>query len=231
MPRYRRPRRQGVVYGPVTQRERGPDGGFFGRILGIVIVIGAVAVLGVGALNFIGDSRDGSRPESSPSPTLAGAVSPSPASSPTRLPPTPSPTPTALPSPTPEPTPEATPFALDVEEGPGYVTFGTQSNNNLRITDARTSFALNERITLSAQLTQPAASNDMTIMFFKYDPETGEEELVTEQQVRPRVPSASTFLRNLRPSNALDGPGIYVMRYMRGEEVMSEGWFEVTEPE
>lgn len=213
----------------MTPGERGPDGGFFGRILGILIVVGAVAVLGVGALNFIADAGDGATPGTSPSPTLAGIASPAPVSSPTPRPLTPGPTSTASPSPTPEPTPQATPFMVDVEEGPGHVTFGTQSNNNLRITNPRTSFALNERITLSAQLTEAAASNDMTIMFFKYDPETGEEELVTEQQVRPRVPSASTFLRNLRPSNALDGPGIYVMRYMRGDEVMSEGWFEVTE--
>ena len=199
-----------------------------GRVLGMLIVLGAVAVLGVGALNLVGG--DGGPPAASASPT-AGAVVNSPRSfSPTPLAPSPSPSLPPSPdfSPSPEPSPEPTAFAVEVREGPGYVTFGTQSDSNLRITDPRTTFQVDERITLSAQLTEPTGSAQMTIFFFRYDPETDEEELVTEQRVRPRVASASTFLRNLRASNALDGPGIYVMRYMRGDDVMSEGWFEVT---
>lgn len=218
------------MYGPVTQRERGPDGGFIGRVLGLFIVLAAVAVLGVGALNFVGGDDASPRPRS-PSPVAGASASPLPALSPT-LPasPTASPLPPASPSPSPEPSPEATPFEVEVLEGPGYITFGTQSTSNLRIANPRVTFALNERMTLSAQLSEPAASADMTILISKLDPETGEEEEVAEQAVRPDVSSASVFLRNLRPDRALDGTGIYVMRYVRGDEVLSEGWFEVTEP-
>lgn len=206
-------------------RERPADGGFLGRLLGMLVVLGAVAVLGVGALTFVG----GNSPSPGPSPTVpAGAlVSPSPVASPSPAPSTPTPVPS--PSPEPSPSPSPSPFTVEVMEGPGYVTFGTNANSQLRITDPRTTFELGERMTISAQLTEPAASADMIIHFYRYDLESGEEELITEQQVRPRVPSASVFSRRVNTDNIFDAPGIYVMRYLRGNEVMSEGWFELTD--
>lgn len=226
VPRYRRPRRQGIVYGPTIQRERPADGGLVGRLLGILVVVGAVAILGVGALTFVGANP--LAPGASPTPTALAGVSPTPLISPSPPPPTPPP-PTPTPSPTPEPTPEPTPFEVEVLEGPGFITFGTNTNNNLRITDPRVVFELGDRITISAQLTEPTGSAAMAIHFYRYDPEADEEEFLLEQEVRPRVSSASVFSRRVNTSNLFDEAGIYVMRYMRGDVVMSEGWFELTD--
>lgn len=224
--RYRRPRRQGVVYGPTMGRDRPADGGLVGRLLGVLVVLGAVAVLGIGALNFLGGSPL-APPGASPTPTGAAVASPPPIPSPSPPPATPMPSPT--PEPTPDPTPEPTPFEVEVREGPGYVTFGTNVNNNLRVTDARAVFELGERMTISAQMIEPAGSAEMTIHFYRYDPQTGGEEFLLEQDVRPRVSSASVFSRRVNTSNLFDEPGFYVMRYLRGDEVMSEGWFELTD--
>jgi hypothetical protein len=220
--RNRRPRHQGVVYGPVRPRQPGPEGGLLGRILGMLVVLGAVAVLGVAALNFVGSDRPG--PGATPT---SGAFSPSPSISPS---PSPSPTPPPTPPPTPSPSPAPTPFAVSVQEGPGYVTFGTEADSDLRIVDPRAVFELGERLTLSAQLLEPAGSSELDIEVHKYDPATDSEELVAEFDVTPRVSSASTFMRRLRTDRALDGAGFYVVRYVRGTDVLSEGWFEVTEP-
>jgi len=209
------------VYGPVRPRQSGSESGLLGRVLGMFVVLGAVGVLGVVALNFIGDE-----PGPTATPT-SGAFSPSPSLDPS---PSPTPTPRPTPRPTPSPSPEPTPFSVSVQEGPGYVTFGTEANSNLRIVDPRAVFELGERLTLSAQLLEPAASNDLNLEVYKYDPPTDSEELVAEFDVTPRVSSASTFTRRLRTDRALDGTGFYVLRYMRGTDVLSEGWFEVTEP-
>lgn len=107
------------------------------------------------------------------------------------------------------------------------MTFGTQNNPALRITDPSTSFGLRERITSSAHLTTRANSVDLRIEISLVDPVSLSERLVREEGVRPRVDDAQIFLRRLRPDQALDGPGIYVVRYIRGDTVMSEGYFEV----
>jgi hypothetical protein len=224
--RNRRPRRQGVVYGPTVARDQSAEGGLVGRLLGVVVVLGAVAALGIGALNFLGGSPL-APPATSPTPTAGAIVSPPPIVSPSPAPASPTAPPT--PSPTPEPTPEPTPFEVEVREGPGYVTFGTNVNNNLRVTDARAVFELGERMTISAQMTEPAGSAEMVIHFYQYDPQTDSEEFLLEQEVRPRVSSASVFSRRVNTSNLFDEPGFYVMRYLRGDEVMSEGWFELTD--
>jgi hypothetical protein len=237
----RRPRRQGVVYGPVQAREGYEASSLIGRILGMLVVAAAVGVLAVGALTFLGDGANVGGPAvTSPTPTALAVDSPPPSPPPAAptAPPTPQPatvppaeTPTAMPSPVDgaSPPPEATaaPVGLDVREGPGYVTFGTQNNSNLRITDAGTSFGPSQRITWSAHLTERANSADLRIETSKVDPETGAEEVVLEEEVRPRVSGAQIFLRRLRPDRVLDGPGVYVVRYLRGDTVMAEGSFEV----
>ena len=115
-----------------------------------------------------------------------------------------------------------------MREGPGFVTFGTEADARLRVTDARTTFELDDRITWSAHLTEPTDSASLTVEIARIDPATGEEEAVREEDVRPRVASAQLFLRRIRPSEGLEGAGVYVVRYIRGEEVMAEGQFEVT---
>lgn len=223
------------MYGPVQERGPGYEASsLIGRILGMLVVAAAVGVLGVGALTVLGDGDRAAAPESSPtapalagatdSPTLAATVPPAPTVPPTTAPAT---QPTPTPDTTAQPTVGTTPVELEVREGPGYVTFGTESNASLRITNARTTFGLDERITWSAHLTSPANSVDLRTEVSKIDPETGAEELVREDEVRPRVNGAQIFLRRLRADRAFDGPGTYVVRYLRGSTVMAEGAFEV----
>jgi hypothetical protein len=145
-------------------------------------------------------------------------------SSPTVPPITPSPT---AGSPSPASTAGASPVALEVRTGPGFVTFGTQNNPALRIVNPSTSFGPRERITWSAHLTTRANSVDLGIEISRVDPATGSEQLVREEAVRPRANDVQIFLRRIRPDQALEGPGIYVVRYVRGDTVMSEGYFEV----
>ncbi len=111
--------------------------------------------------------------------------------------------------------------------GPGFVTFGTQNDPALRIVNPSTSFGPQERITWSAHLTTRVNSNDVRIETSRVDPVTRSEQLVREDVVRPRGTDAQIFLRRIRPDQALDAPGIYVVRYIRGDTVMSEGYFEV----
>jgi hypothetical protein len=172
---------------------------------------------------------------SSPRATVGAAVStPRTTATPTRLP-----TPTALPTPstpaaTPTPlgtplfSPGSTPFELAVREGPGFVTFGTVEGARLRIADPQTTFDAEDTIILSAHLTRPASSADLRLVVFRFDPASGTEDRVAEYEVRPRVASAQIFLRRLNPDEALPGPGIYIVRYLRGTELMAEGYFRVT---
>lgn len=227
--------RQGVVYGSVRPHEAAHDPtSLIGRIVGVLIVGGAVGALAIGALAFVGDGTDAPGPGNTSPLATAAAFSPPPTFAPTLPPaPTPSPTPspdvTALPSPEPTapPSAPATPFVLEVREGPGFVTFGTQNNSSLRITDPRTSFGTDQRIVWSAQMIEPANSADMRIVISTFDPATSAERSVRTSEVRPNVQGASTFLASVR-SSRLDGPGVYVLRYLRGEQVMSEGFFELT---
>lgn len=233
MPRYRRPRRQGVIYGPVTQPGRGSDGDFVARILGILVVMGAVALLGLGALAFVGDDRDDER---RPSPTTVALESPSPPPSPppatplpTEPPATPATTPATSPQPTPDTmTPAPTPFEITVEEGPGHITFGTGRGSNLSVSQPGTTFELGQRIFYSARLVETTPTDAVSIRVSKYDVEQDAETAVTELSVNTRIPRFHTLRQRLNTSN-LDGPAIYVMRFMRGDNTLAEGWFEITE--
>lgn len=240
MTRSRRPpRRQGVVYGPVQDRGQGYEASsLVGLILGMLVVAAALGILAVGALTFTGGR--GGVPVASSTPTALAVQSPVPtvqltAPRATAAPPVTAPPTAALPTPllspdstgSPQPTAGATPFELEVGQGPGFVTFGTQSDSSLRIIDPRTSFGPDERITWSAYLTELVNSDETRIEISKIDPATGAEELVRQEEVRPRVTAGQIFLRRIRPDQSLDGPGIYVVRYLRGFTVMSEGFLEI----
>lgn len=198
-----------------------------------MVVLGAFALLGVGALTFLGG--DPPTPGGSPMPTGVAVVSPSPAAaSPTpAVRPTPSPAetePAEGPSPSPEPevTPETTPPAIEVEEGEGHITFGTGRASNLRIANPRSSFEVGERPLYAAQLLQTTPVNGLTIEVRRYDSEAGGEELVNELAVSTNLPRVHTVRQRLDTSE-LDGPGIYVMRFVSNGSVMAEGWFELTD--
>jgi hypothetical protein len=219
-----------VVYGSRVARNGREAGNLLGQVIGGVVVIGALALLAVGSLAFLGSAGDpsltpssfagasGSLPPASPSagPSQPAISTPTPASSPDQ------------PSPTIATSPAATPFQLAVREGPGYVTFGTEYDQRLRITDPQTSFAPRARITWSAHLSAPANSVDLNITVDKVDPASGAQERVHDKNVRPLVTGARLFVTSIRANRVLDGAGIYVVRYVRGDEVMAEGYFEIS---
>jgi len=231
--------RQGVVYGPYQPRDgsRGSGGMLIGQALGLIVVVAAVAVLGLGALSLIGD--EGGVAISSPSPSsVASSLPPaSPTAAPRTLPP-----PSAAASPMespgasftpaaslePSPSAGATPFALEVRVGPGFVTFGTERNNNLRITNPGTEFALDQRIVWSAALSEPTDTWLLRSIVYKVDVADGTERLVDERGERARVADAQLVSSSLVPRRRLDGPGIYVIRYTRGAQLLAEGYFRVT---
>ena len=57
----------------------------------------------------------------------------------------------------------------------------------------------------------------------------GGETLITDEPVTPIVHGAQIFQRRLRAQSQLDGPGLYVVRYLRNTDLLSEGFFEITE--
>lgn len=232
----RRQPRQGVRYGPPRERElRSENGIIVGRLLGLAVLLLTLGVLSAGALAFL-DDRLGPAGVTSRATTAATMTSPwSTASTP---PPTATPAPPVVAPPTATPVPVAptvlvtpvpTGLPPTVQVGPGFVTFGTRADRQLRIVDPAASFPVDERIVWSAFLTQPANSADLRVQVFKVDgtPPTGER-LVLDKAVTPVVSGGQIYQRRIRPSNALDGPGVYVVRYVRGTEILSEGSLEIT---
>jgi len=233
---YRMPRRQGVVYGPVRPPDSGHDSGaILGRLLGAFVVVLAVGVLAAGALAFMngpGDAPAGSASSSSsarasPDITLPPVGTPPPTATPsTQATPTVEPTPGASPSPTAAPTD----LVPQVQEGAGYVTFGTRTNSRLRIVNPRTTFSLDERMRWSAHLTELADADELRIRLVKLDPAAeGGERLIREEEVTPDRNGIRVFARRVRLSSYVEGPGVYAVRYMRGDQLMSEGYFLVEE--
>ena len=226
------PRRQGIRYGPSREKARFSDNGvLIGRFLGLGILLLTIGVLAAGALAFM---RDSPSPTSTPGRSAFVAFSPSP------LPPAtvfPSATPTVVPTAAETvvpastlPSPAATNQPPLVQIGEGFVTFGTRADNSLHIIDPKSVFRLNERIVWSAFLSERADSVDLLIRTSKIDPAAvGGERVLSEAPVTPLVRNAQLFQNCLRASNALEGPGLYAIRYIRGEEILSEGFLEITE--
>lgn len=227
----RRPRRQGVVYGPPRAEGGSENGALLGRFIGLGLIALTLGLLGVGVVAFLGD-RDSPAATPGRSAGVAASIS--------FLPPTlepsvaatlplstPSSSALASGSPTPtEPAPSLTP--PPVQEGPGFVTFGTMADEELRITDPRTTFTAQEQVVWSAYLTRPADSAELRIQIVKADPEaTNGEREVANEAVTPIVEDGQIFQRRFRPRGLLDGPGIYTVRYLLGEEILSQGALQV----
>jgi hypothetical protein len=219
-----------VVYGPPRQGRYSENGVFIGRLLGLGILLLTLGVLAAGALAFVGDLPDAT---ATPRRTLAAEVSIS------FAPRTASPTAVATLAPT--PTPPLTPpptvavsllptFAPPlVQIGEGFVTFGTDMDDQFHIIDPRSSFASTERIVWSAYLTRSVNSVDLLLRITKLDlAAVGGELTITEQPVTPIVRGVQILGDRIRPDEQLQGPGIYVVRYIRNDVVLSEGSFEVT---
>jgi hypothetical protein len=226
----RQPRRPGVVYGPPRQGRYSENGVFIGRLLGLGILLLALGVLAAGALAFVGDRPTAS---STPRRTLAAEASisfaprtASPTAAPTlaqTLPPTLAPTPSVVAS-------VSVTFAPPlVQIGEGYVTFGTDMDDQFHIVDPRAAFAASERVVWSAYLSRAVNSADLVLRILKLDGAAeGGERIITEQPVTPIVRGVQILGDRIRPDTELEGAGIYVVRYLRGDDVLCEGSFEVT---
>jgi hypothetical protein len=219
-------RRQGVIYGPPRPPENGRDtGSFIGRLLGLGIIVLAMTVLAAGALAFL-NRPPGTVRTPSPSPAPSLEITPSATFSPEASG-TPGGSLSPAPSATAQPSgPSPSPQAPAVQVGPGFVTFGTKAGKDVTIADPRATFTMSDKIRWSAYLTESVNSVDVRVLILKLDPaaENGER-LISESDVRPRVNGARRFGRRIDPAEALDGPGTYVVRYMRGDTIMSEGSF------
>ena len=215
------------MYGPAREKSRYSDNGvLIGRFLGLGILLLTLGVLAAGAVAFMGDrgaTPSSTRARSAPIAGATASVTPrAPTSNPTTLP-----TNTPPSSITPTVAPTSVPPLVHI--GEGFVTFGTRSDDQLHIVDPRSTFAIDERIVWSAFLTARADSVDLLIRILKMDNTAiGGERLIMEEAVTPLVVNAQIFQNRIRPQAALDGPGIYVVRYLFGEDVLSEGFLEVT---
>ena len=213
------PRRQGVIYGPPRpEPEEGANSELIGRVLGIGMVALAIAVLG-GAFVLV-NRPPGATPTRQIGPTASPAQQ-SPSALPSTLP-----TPDL---PTPVPTPIATPFVPVVQVGPGFVTFGTQLNSDGTVADPRALFVPSDRIAWSGFLSEPTDAADLVVRLYKLDDSVvGGERLLSEGDAKPRVRAGLHFTRfPVNPNRALDGPGIYLVRYIRTDVVLAEGYFEL----
>lgn len=223
----RQQRRQGIVYGPPREKGRYSDNGvLIGRFLGLGILLLTLGVLAAGAVAFMGDR--GATPSSTPtrSAPVAFATVSVPTTGPTS---NPTAQPTITPSSSTNPTVAPTSVPPLVQIGEGFVTFGTRRDDQLHITDPRSTFSLDERIVWSAFLTARADSLDLRIRILKMDNTAiGGERLILETEVTPLVRDAQIFQDRIRPQAVLDGPGVYVVRYLLGEDVLSEGFLEIT---
>ena len=110
------------------------------------------------------------------------------------------------------------------------MTFGTRADSSLHIEDPKSVFRVNERIVWSAFLSERADSVNLLVRISKIDPAAiGGERVISDSPVTPLVRNAQIFENRIRPASALEGPGIYAVRYIRGEEILSEGFVEITE--
>ena len=212
-----------MIYGPVHAAEPSVGAGVVGRLLGALVIVGSFGLLAAGTYAFLGRAPE---PTASPSPTAAAA---SPTATPSQSP-TLGPTPSLTATATLPPSPSPTPFAVEVRQGPGAITFGTQYNETtLRISDPHTTFPPNGRFVWSAQLTEAAGAPELRVTVSAFDPGSGSETLVDESIVQVDNQQATIFLRRPLMQRLVDGPGIYVVRYLRGDILLAEGYFRVAE--
>lgn len=231
--RHRRtPRRQGVVYGPVLGPGQQPpnQSSALGRLLGAAVIMGALLLMGAATFMFLDRARPG--PATSPAPTGVAIASPTPleptggAARPTPVPP---PTPQLTLPPTPAPTPDTTPFEVEVREGPGFITFGSSWSRGLEMQGVSATFTSGGSIAWSALLSEPADTPTLDVTVSRLDLAEGTEEVTFEEEYELQNQRSERILRRVPLNRATDGPGIYVVRYAREGEVLSEGLFALVE--
>jgi len=219
----RRPRRQGVVYGQPNLRNSNDGASVVGRLIGALIVIGAIVVLLVGALAVIGNGRQNTA-GATPTPTLPGLASPSPTAT---LRPTATPTPTATPSPS--LSPSASPIAVELVEGPGKITFASDYTANFNLVKPHVEFTMKDQMAWQANIGDPVGQVQVDFNIFRVDPATGAETSVHANSFTGRNPNARFYYAKAPVSHEVDGPGVFVMRYSVDGNTISEGYFRVTQ--
>ena len=220
-------RRQGVVYGPPRPQDDGAgSGSLIGRLLGLGIIVLAMTVLAAGALAFLNGPTATPR-LTTPTPALSPSLPPSATFSPEASPTGPAGSATPVPSATTAiPSASPSPAAPQVQVGPGYVTFGTKTGPDVTIADPRTTFSESEKIRWSAYLSESANPDSLRVRILKLDPAAQNgERLISEAGVNASLKSVRRLGERIDPREALDGPGTYVVRYLRGDTVLSEGSF------
>jgi hypothetical protein len=198
--------------------------------MGLFVLVMAVVVLGFGVINFFGNQD----PSPTRTPNLVAVATPTidlsqlPTAIPTGTAGLPTGSPSASESLSPGETPTPTPPLIQV--GPGFVTFGTRADNDLRILDPKTSFTSADRIVWSAHLVDPVNASDVRVLVVKEDPASpGGERLVADDAITQAGSEVQLLVRRIRPGRYLDGPGFYTVRYVRGDRLMAEGYFMLTE--
>jgi hypothetical protein len=219
--------RPGLVYGPVRPSGPRDRGRVVGNALGLLVVAVSAGLLVVGVYVFL-QSQGGNRPISTPSrapETFAPGSTPGASASFLAVGSlSPSPMPTGLSSPGPTPLP--TLYVPEVVTGPGYITFGSNVDGQLRVTDAKTTFAADEPMVWSADLTQPANSTDLKIQIYKLDAsQPSGQRLVRTDDVKPDATGAQVYFRRLRPLGAALGSGLFTIDYVRGQDILATGSF------
>jgi hypothetical protein len=221
----RQPRRQGVVYGSVAYRDQREPGSVVGRLLGGLVVFGALAVLAIGALAMIGGDNE-VRP--TPTPTLAAAASPTPTAS---LLPTLQPTPTPAPSPPPLPTttPSPSPFPVELVEGPGKITFASDYSGGLELINPHVEFRMGDQMAWRANIGQPVGRVRVAFDVYRVDTTTMTETNVHSASFVGTNPDARLYFAKAPVRREVDGPGVFVMRYSVEGSTIAEGYFRVNE--
>jgi hypothetical protein len=122
------------------------------------------------------------------------------------------------------PSAPATLYVPDVVTGPGYITFGSNVDAQLHVTDPKTTFGIDEPMVWSADLTEPANSVDMKIQIFKLDASQPDgQRLVRTDEVKPDATGAQVYFRRLRALGATLGAGLFTIEYVRGADVLATG--------
>ena len=219
----RRPRRQGVVYGQPNLRNSNDGVSVVGRLVGALIVIGAIVVLLVGALAVIGNGRPNTA-GATPTPTLPGLASPSPTAT---LRPSATAAPTATPSPSLSPSPS--PIAVELVEGPGKITFASDYTANFNLVKPHVEFSMNDQMAWQANIGDPVGQVQVDFNVFRVDPATGAETNVHTNSFTGRNANARFYYAKAPVSHEVDGPGVFVMRYSVAGNTISEGYFRVTQ--
>jgi hypothetical protein len=222
----RRPRRQGVVYGPPALRAQREQGTIVGRLIGAIVVVGSLVALMVGSLAVLG-SGAGKGPLTTPTATAAALASPS--SSPRATIAATSPPPTPSPTLLPPPSPSATPFAVQLVEGPGKITFASNYDGNFNLINPHVDFKLSDNFAWQANIDQPVGRVKVDFLVYRVDTATMAETLVHHTDFVGKNAGAKFYYAKAAVDHEVDGPGTFVMRYSVNGTTISEGYFTVSE--